>query len=181
MSNNSELDLLVDIAKLLKKYGPSTFETLSTTLSSPDFLNKLSLLLSKSASAARTSGLNSAQDRKEKNQKTTFRSSLLSLHEIEPEKSTILVQLYDDLMAKTVLPTLRDLQAFASDMGLPSIKAAARDKAVVPFLKSLMLLDTNQLKSIIAGMKKVNSEDDRSLEGWSNIILDKHRGANESR
>jgi hypothetical protein len=104
-----------------------------------------------------------------------FRSSLVTVGKTEPEKSDLLVKFYDGLTAKTVLPTLRDIQAFVSDMGLPPLKATARDKAIVPLTKALLPLSLEVLKARLAEVKSVSNQDDRSLEGWSNIILDKER------
>ena len=60
-------------------------------------------------------------------------------------------------------------------MGLPPLNATARDKAIVPLTKALLPLSLEVLKARLAEVKSVSNQDDRSLEGWSNIILDKER------
>lgn len=173
MSNKPEFELLAEIAKLLKKYGPEAFEMLSRNLSSPDFSGRLISILSTTARVARTVRRNEIGGIEHKGFSKDFRTSLVALEKTEPEKSALLTKLYDDMKAKTVLPTLRNIFAFASDNGLPSITATARDKAIVPFLKTLMPLPLLELKSKLSSIKPVPVKDDRSLEGWSNIILDK--------
>ena len=37
MNNNKEFDLLSDLAKLIKKYGPETFEALGEQITNPKF------------------------------------------------------------------------------------------------------------------------------------------------
>lgn len=179
MTDKPELELLVEIAKLLRKYGPQAFEDLSSALSSPEFSRCLASVLSGTARQARSlrpEGYD-ASDRKQRSR--DFRSSLVSLEEIDPEKSELLVKFYDDLMAQTVLPSLRDIRAFASDAGLPPAKATARNKAMVPLLKTLLHLSTDELRSKLSAVKRVSTTDDRSLEGWSSIILNKDRRSRE--
>jgi hypothetical protein len=49
MNNNKELDLLTDLAKLMKKYGPATFETLGEQITDPKFTRVLVDVLSTTA------------------------------------------------------------------------------------------------------------------------------------
>ncbi|MFA5253309.1 MAG: hypothetical protein WC367_01400 [Methanoregula sp.] len=45
MITSDELDLLIDLAKLIKKYGPETFERLSISLTSEEDIKKLVAVL----------------------------------------------------------------------------------------------------------------------------------------
>lgn len=175
MSDRPEFALLIEIAKLLRKYGPETFESLAENLSTPEFSERLVSVLSTVAKTGRTVRPKESETAEERRSLRDFRSSLVAAGKTEPEKSELLVKFYDGLTAKTILPTLRDIQAFASDMGLPPLKATARDKAVIPLTKALLPLPLEELRARLAAVKPVSNQDDRSLEGWSNIILDKER------
>lgn len=175
MINKSEIQLLTEIAKLIKKYGPETFETLSKSLYSPEFSNHLAALLSKSATIGHDSRRNISGRTRNAIGIHTFRSTLVALAEKDRDKSAIVVKLYDDLTSKTILPTLRDIQAFLSDAGLPILKAKGRDKAIIPFIKILLPYSATDLASLLSHIKYSSTNDDRSLESWSNIILDKKR------
>lgn len=179
MNNKPEFELLIDIAKLLKKYGPDTFESLAQNLSSPKFSELLGSILLAAAKATRKVQTKKAGTIETKRGSGSFRSSLIALEKKDHNKAELLVKFYDDLMSKAILPTLRDIQAFASDNGLPAVKATARDKAIVPFIKALLPLHFDELKSRLLKIRPVSSKDDRSLEGWSNIILDKERRIRE--
>ena len=175
MSDNSEFELLRDIAKLLKKYGPDTFERLSEKLSSPDFSERLAALLVTTAKTGRTAQITEPHKVERQQTQRDFRSSLIALEQTDPNRATLLIKFYDGLTGKTYLPTLRDIQAFVSDLGLPPLKATSRDKAIVPLIKVLLPLGLEDLQSRLSAVKPVPTNDDRSLEGWSNIILDKER------
>src|SRR5687767_11741141 len=109
MNDRSELELLVEIAKLLKKYGPETFEKLAENLSSPEFSERLTSVLFTTARAARSIKKDFSAEPKQTPR--DFRSSLVALAKTESEKSDLLIKFYDGLSAKLLLPTLRDIQA----------------------------------------------------------------------
>ncbi len=179
MSNRPEFELLSEIARLLKKYGPETFESLAENLSSPEFSECLVSVLATAAKVGRTARAKEVETAEQRRSPRDFRSSLVAIGATEPEKSELLVKFYDGLTAKTFLPTLRDVQTFASDTGLPPVKAKARHKAIVPLIKALLPLSLEDVKAKLSAVKPVSTQDDRSLEGWSNIILDRERRAKQ--
>lgn len=165
MTTQKELDLLVDLAKLLKRHGPETFESLATTISSPEMTQELSSILTQVARTGRKTG---------QKREITIPKSLTALESVEPEKYQLLINFYNDLTAKKVLLSLRDIQDFAANYGLAEIRAKSRHKAISPLFGSLIKLQNKQLIAIIQSVKRY-SAGDRSLEGWSNIILKKDR------
>ena len=175
MGEKPELDLLIDIAKLVKKYGSETFENLADKISTPEFSERLSSLLASTAKVARQAQMETTDKPAKKKGVRDFRTSLVAFEKNEPEKSAILLKFYDDLLAKIVLPTFRDIKTFLQDNDLPVIKATSREKAIIPLAKVLMALSIDEIKNRISSVKPVIKKDDRSLEGWSNIILDKAR------
>ncbi len=176
MSEKKELELLIDIAKLLKKYGPETFESLAKNLILPDFSERLASVLSRAAKIAESVPSKELKAVKKKTPKKDFRSSLVELDKTDPEKSGLLLSFYDNMIEKKFLPTLRNIHTFLSDMGFQPPKAKSREKAIVPLVKMLSTLSIDELIECLNDVKAVSRQDDRSLEGWSNIILDKQRG-----
>jgi hypothetical protein len=172
MTENNEFALLSDIAKLIKKYGPETFESLAGQMSKPEFTQQMIEILSTTAKVARRAKSDEHQTGSTRIRKD-FRSSLIELNETEPEKGTILIQLYDSLSEKRVLPTLRAMQTFTSDNGLPPLKAKLRDKAIVPFVKSFLPIPIEDVKLLVQQLRPALNNDDRSLAGWSDIIFGK--------
>ncbi|MBT9132901.1 MAG: hypothetical protein DDT32_01315 [Syntrophomonadaceae bacterium] len=179
MTENPEFALLVDIAKLLKKYGPDTFESLAKAISSPQFSEQLTSILVNTATIGRPLQEKKGYRNRPNTTQRDFRSSLVSLSQTEPEKAKLLISFYDGVGAKTLLPTLRDLQSFASDAGLPPLKATSRIKAIMPLTRALIPMDVQELSALLSSIRSVSPSDDRSLEGWTNIILksdrDEHR------
>jgi hypothetical protein len=172
MNNKNEFDLLSEIAKLVKKYGPETFERLAAQVSRPEFHQQLADILSATAKVSRSS--QSDKDiSKAKESLQTFRTTLVELEKMQPDKGSILLQLYDGLITKMFLPTVRDIQAFVTDNGLPPLKATSRDKAIVPFIKVFLSMPSEEVKEYLKRIQPSADTDDRSLAGWSNIIFGK--------
>ena len=173
MSAPSEFELLGDLAKLLKKYGPEAFTGLAERLSSPEFVEQLIQILSTSAQAARQSSPTRTRKPAPESFPKDFRFSLVQLEKTDSEKSAFLVRLYDQLMAKAVLPTLQELRSFALSAGLPPLKATSRPKAVVALLEGLSGRTLEELQKLGGHIEPTKSSHDRSLENWTRIILDK--------
>lgn len=176
MKAQRELDLLVDLAKLLKKYGPEPFESLAESISSPGIAQHLSGILTQVAKTGRTI----PKTRREKGlkQEPSIPKSLITLESVEPERYQLLMNFYTNLTAKAVLPSLRDIKEFATDSGLPEVRAKSRQKAISPLISSLVKFPNEELIAKIQSAKRYDTSD-RSLEGWTNIILNKQRRLHE--
>jgi hypothetical protein len=173
MSDHPEFELLQDLAKLLRKHGPDVFERLAQLFEKPEFIEQLRQILLVGAKTARQSSVMQAHPSSQKPSLHDYRLSLLNHEQLGPEKSELLVRLYDDLMAKTLLPTMRELRAFAETSGLQVPKAPSRPKAIVEIIEGLRQRSLEELRPIISGLPRATGASDRSLENWTRIIFDK--------
>jgi hypothetical protein len=162
-----ELDLLVDIARLVKKYGPDAFEALAKSVASPEFSDRLSSILTSMSNAYRAQRQNGGHRKQTKDS----RSFLVELSKSDPDRGRPLLEFYDRLAAKSVLPALKELKDFASDVGLTHVTAANRNRAIAELVTEMSRLPAQELQEKLAALKCVPVRDDRSLEGWSKIIL----------
>ena len=167
-------ELLGEIAKLLKKYDKSTFIELAKIIKDPNLANHIAETLEAVAQTAPQKKIT----RKHPSlleEGMRVRESLASLGNSEPEKSKILLLIFDSLKNKKILPSLRELANFISDQGLPVPKTKSRDKAINSFLKKCTELPLHELEGLIATTNRQQHLDssDRSLEGWGKIILDR--------
>jgi len=174
MIERRELELLVDIAKLLKKHGPDAFQALASSLASPSSTQDLIEILRGTARIVENLTTSNQQLAARMAPRSILRE-LASIEPTDPQKHRLLTHLYQDLQNKSVLPTLRELKNFAGDCGLPMPKADARQKALGPFIRSLSRLPTSELKKKILAIEAY-SRNDNELERWSGIILGKDEG-----
>lgn len=174
MNEKHELDLLIDLAKLIKKHGPEAFEALATTIFSPEKSQLISNLLTQSANIGRAS----EESRKGKSTRKarSIKDLIYSIRESEPQKYNILLKFHDDYLSKAILPTLRDVKEFAQECGFTEIRGNSRKNFLGPLIKELIKMPEDELKSILNILIKYEKAD-RSLEGWSDLILGKERKA----
>lgn len=174
ITDSKTYELLGEIAKLLKKYGKETFSELATILKDPNLSNSIAETLEniaqRSPQKKRTQKRPSLLE-----ESMQLRESLVVLGKAEPEKSKILLLIFDSLQNKTILPSLRELTNFISDQGLPVLKAKSRDKVIFSLLKKCTEFSLHDLETFTAAInpKQHIDDADRSLEGWGKVILDR--------
>jgi hypothetical protein len=174
MNNKKQFDLLSDIAKLIKKYGPETFEALGDEISSPEFTERLVEVLITTATVYRKLPQVKRNSRRH-SPKLDFRSTLARS---EAEKFRLLLELHDALKNKSVLPTLREMKDFATDNGLPPVKSTSREKALIPFIRTFLRMPAENIREYLRRIQPRPTSDDRTLEGWSKIIFgNEHRAS----
>lgn len=175
MSQNKDLDLLIDILKLLRKYGQSSFESLLSKLESQELFEQINPVLKRSSLLQQyyKSGGVGRSDKKIDTE--DYRKSLIEISNNEPEKSKILVQLYDDLNNKMILPSLRNVKNVIFDMGEATHNCKSRNQAFLYLLKILSEMKIDELNLWVSKIYEKDPNYDRSLEGWSDIILNPSR------
>lgn len=202
MTEKPEYEFLIAFAKILKKYSPDLSKALAEQLSSPELIKELVSLLTLTNEIPVSSlnqeiqsiahnliheknhsfldkkttvlSKNSNQSVKDSSRShDSYPSFLKDLRKTESVKAELLIQFYRGLQDQSLLPKLQDIRNFASDMGLPPIKATSRVKAITPITKSLLSLNIEDLKKKLNEIMPVKYQDDRSLEAWANIILHK--------
>jgi hypothetical protein len=175
LTGHTEFALLAEIAGLVEKYGPDAFEHLAQKISSPEFSEALSSILSAFVRQARGEGLERRVGSPREQIPKSLRPSLVALEKTDPERSRLLLGFHDRLLGGRSLPRLRDIRTFVSDVGLPLINITSRQKAIAPLIKRLQALPLEELKSALSKVDSLAPASDRTLEGWSKIILTKGR------
>lgn len=173
MTTEKKYDLLADIAKLIKKYGADTFFNLAEEVSSSLFKERFAEILLKAGKASEEIGFKKPKKGIVPGSQRSFRSQLLNLKETQPKKAELILSFHDELTAKRSLPTLRDIKNFITDNGLQPLNAKSRKNAIIPLLRQLLKLDDQYIVKITSNIPIITENDDRSLAGWSDIILKK--------
>ncbi len=173
MIEEQEMDLLLDLLKLLKKHGDKTFSSLANKLTSGEVIGNLSQILMQVSKRAEKMP-RPEKERKGK-QQHPIPKSLSTLEKIDPQKYGILIEFHRDLVAKRVLPSFRDIKQFATDCDLPEIYANSRQKVINPLIEALVVSPNEMVHEWIKSAKS-GQQTDRSLEGWGKIIMKKKQG-----
>lgn len=177
--NSLSIRLLSEIIKLWGKYGKGAFTDLSKLLSQDDFPEEVAHLLD--------SYMNTVTKHKKTKRKTSPRINVSTtiLNDIEimrsnqPEKAELLSLLYEHMMNKEILPTLKDIRVYLQYEQLPMTKARSRQEAVEWLFKLFMNMTINQLRGHLSNLPKTSDGYQRSLARWSDIISRKNIDENE--
>lgn len=168
---DASLELLGDLLRLLKKYGPDTFEKLASTLANGKLEKDLGNLISPLAKIAKENGMPSLN--KKKREKGT-REELSELRKVDPIKADLLLRFRDGLLAKAFLPTSLDLRNFALECGLPKFIPSPRLKAVSELIRAISSWPTSELERRIEAIP-VTRAAENGLDGWSRVILNQRQ------
>ena len=173
MSENTRIELMTDLARLLKKHGPEPFEELAREFAREDFIANLLAILGASADAGRRLKAKAAAAKKPRPAKTQngVAELLRRVEANDAEKADLLRRFYQTLSEKAALPTLRDIRHFAEDNGLGPIKATAREKAILPLFKDMATAPCDKVSRMASRAARYAGDEDRALEGWARIIL----------
>ncbi len=167
MKDRKEIQLLKDIAELYEKHGAESFESLAHLFSNERFSKNISTILMEVYNRSK-----SIDKTKKKPSKTkSISSSIDDLKEESPEQATILLNIYDNLNDKTYLPTLKQIRLFCEDNALNPVTARSRKTAVNQLVKSLINLPMDEISKLQNVLEEEHQ--DRTLDGWSSIILNK--------
>jgi hypothetical protein len=167
-------ELLVDLARLLRKYGPSAFSDLADWLKDPearsDVISVLDIMVSSSPGTAHMP--RQAGARRRDAGLASVRRLIDGLADEDPQMAELLATFVDMLASKQALASVAALQQFARDNGLPPIKAKSRDAAITALVRALMAYDVDAVRSILQTMPPPHGRGgDRTLEGWTDVIL----------
>jgi|ERR1017187_3114866 hypothetical protein len=162
MVNN---ELIIDLAKLLKKHGTHSFEELATYLRTPENIDNLILILENTSKANKAVFNKAIRKVRPQNQ---VPKNLNGLRNINPEKFDFLNQFYQKLISKQILPTLREINFFREDNGFSVSKVKSHKVAIKSLVNDLANFPMEKLMNLVTPISE-----NKGLQGWSDIILNK--------
>jgi len=174
MIKQKDIDLLYDLVKLLKKYGPEAFESLQNLMASGELSGKIASLLTSLKVLEVKKPLISETTRSKRIEKleTSMEKQLSALKDSQPKKYSILEQFYRQAQARQILAARKDAENLALGLGLNVPKKASRESIIIRIVQQFSDLPQEQLESWI---KKIveRSKSVQTLEEWAEVILKK--------
>jgi hypothetical protein len=177
MISPEELDLLADLARILRKHGPEAFTRLAADLSDPEFVAEMEKVLAGIVRASSVAKNHQTSSAGSPIRGTVLRRRLERLADSDARKGALLLRLLEDMNRKSVLPTAHDVKLFAADIGLPAIRATARRDAMKELFDGLEDVPTDILERRLQQLGDAGHSQARGLNAWSEIIFDKNRRA----
>lgn len=169
MITETETKLLIELSKLINKYGEKTFYTLAKNLKDPKFLSSIETLSEVASTLKKTrkkSGGKTDYNKKIKEKIESFSSS-------NTEKYRLLKEISLGIDSKNYFKTLKDFANFMNDQGVLDKKIRSRPQGKYLFFSHIINRDQSQIKEILSQVQSTKDLNDRSLDAWSEVILSK--------
>lgn len=170
-------DLLMDLALLVRKYGPEEFQEVARLLKNRELTKTLVKILEELAAQ-------SLRPRRHAEGKPKLRMDAIEVIrqrlKDEPAMAAGLQEIETELRAGRVLPRLKDIKDFASSIDVV-IRGRQRKEALNSLWASMTTLSDSALQRAISELRTFDSSRTSSLEGWSEIILPRSTPKRNSR
>jgi hypothetical protein len=148
------------------------FDKAAALVRSPAYADQLASILSSVAASGKTAKAQSLRSRSLTSRPAPTAKILEDLREVDPQKYEAISKFLSAFVTGEVLPTIREVKAFAEACGLQNFTATSREKAIAPLVRALVGLPTEEIVRR-AGRLPKSGRRDRELEGWAGIILKK--------
>jgi hypothetical protein len=174
--SESEVALLLDLARLLKKHGPETFTSLASSLADSGWSADMAVLLE---SVARSAPKQRAAGEPRRSRSTSEKVST-QLERADESHLSLLRPIADKLLAGEALPRLKDVVEFAATTGISVSQARSRGDAIVTLVRAMVVMPMGELEGLVREIGISVSPGQRSLGGW-NQIIERSRAATTDR
>lgn len=175
MISQKELDLLIDVQKLIRKYGEDTFTRLSNNLNGEDFINSIKLLGKSFPVIKETS-----RDTKIKtNYQDKLDQVIVNLSKKDSGKHKILTILIKELEHKKYFSAVKEFSSYLNEAGIYQSKITTWIQGKYILINYLSEKNISYIKSCIEYLEDEKSGKERSLDAWSNVILNEDKRANK--
>jgi len=181
MIEMDKIALLLDLAHLVKKYGPTVFSDLAGVLRDPEAVAELVSILEVAEVSGRKACVTDSRraTNRVKGGKLSVPKIISEIEKNDPAKAQVLSDFHGTLAAKRALPTLRELRSFVLDNGFKEVETRSRNRAIGQLLRDMAAHPLEDIRSMLGRIRMEDTAGDRSLEGWTNVILDKGRPRSE--
>jgi len=165
------IELFEELVRLWGKYGKASFSELSDLLKEEDFIKINIDILSRLPRTMKSRKISRSVQGKNTAERLTQRIDSIQIK--NPEKAEILTFLYQRLLSKEILPTLKQLNNYMFDHHFSNVISSRRDQAITRLMNVLLDMDVYELQKIRDAIPQTPIDDQQSLEKWSNIITRK--------
>lgn len=166
MMEETDIDLLVELDRIMAKYGNDSFSRIAAMIRDPKRTEELAVALEFVAARGtrrRATTRSSKSDR-------VGMQVLNKLRMSDPDKHAVLAEIRRELVSGTILHSMAEFRQFALANNLSLGKASSRTAAIAPLLRSLSELSTPEIASLRDSLVLADVND-RSLESWRNVIV----------
>jgi alanyl-tRNA synthetase len=167
MNKESNKDLLIDLARLVKKHPPEEWESVINWFKDEERREKLLAIIQELAGVSKK-----IHDKSRRKRNIPGIAYLLDeVRQIDPQKAELLRQFWNKLRSREVLPTFSTMRMFAEAAGLPIISAKKREQAVNELMRQFMNLPYDEIQDTLQKALIARSNFGEDYGRWVDLIL----------
>lgn len=162
--------LLTDLARLVSRYEPEDWAALSRLVQDKESRERLAALLDElaQASARQRSGSRSQKSVSPIN----VRDRLTQLRETNPQRASVLNDLWMKLRSRELLPDMPSVRAFSEAIGMKTLVSRRRDQAISEIVEYLITLPDEELQTALSRTTiRTDRKFGEEYEKWVTLIL----------
>ena len=157
---------LAELTRIVARYGPEPLTRLAGFIRDPQNAEEIASVLESVAAQAHR---NKATPKSRKTDGIGM-AVLNDLKESDPQKYAAMADFRERLVSGTFLHSMNEIRQFARINDFTIGKAASRNAAIPPLLRSVSELDTPAIVALLDSMPE-SGYNDRSLERWRELIV----------
>jgi hypothetical protein len=173
VKKDAELELAVELARLMRRFGPQVFEDLVHLLERPDFTTNLANAL---RGVARTQRKHKAPAQVRTSQsKAILPQAVSALRGTSPDKFEAIQSFFFDAINPRVITSAR-LSDLAAQLRITAGKSITdRHGIVAGIIDKMLHLPVEEIRNYAHQARRQQHREslDRSLAGWTDVILRK--------
>lgn len=167
MKEDEDLNLLIDLIKLRKKYGSRRFDQLTERLSDPMFITSLMEVTKKIPEIQYEHGT-----AKRRTSHSLSLDELIEKIKVDPAKKQCLLELLAILMNPLKFRMLGDVRTFLSENEIGETTGRTRREILTFAIERLKEFPLEKLQ-VIVDIAKKEPDHGSDLQEWANIIMGK--------
>jgi hypothetical protein len=162
--------LLADLARLVTRYEPEDWAALSRLVQDKESRERLVALLDELANASARQRPGSRS--KKSVSPINVRDHLAQLQETNPQRASVLNDLWMKLRSRELLPDMPSVRAFSEEIGMKTLVSRRRDQAISEIVEYLIPLPNEELQTALSRATiRVDRKSGEEYEKWVTLIL----------
>lgn len=167
MKREINRDLLIDLARLAKKYPSEEWDSIISWLQDEESRKRLLALIQELTEISKK-----VKGTPKRGQRASGITRLLDeVREADPQKAELLGEFWRKLQSHEILPTFSTLRMFAEAAGLPIFSAKKREQAVNELIRQFATLPYTNIQNALQKASIAHRDFGEDYERWVSLIL----------
>lgn len=169
MIRENEAKLLLELSKLINKFGMKSFSNLVSRLKDPSFISSIEAIDEVAQKLKKPKSKKTIKIDYNKKSKNIIDS----ISKSAPEKYELLKEISSRIDSKQFFRSLKEITAFVDNQDIYKKQVRSRHQGKYIIISHFINLNLSEIEQFLRKLEIMQHPDDRSLDAWSQVILTK--------